>query len=91
MDREQFRKAVAESRLPKAALARLYNVTRPTIYSWLDDGEPKNASLVAHADRVTKALLMAVSRRILPFPESVGPKSRAQHIERMHQALTHAK
>ena len=91
MDKELFRRAVTESGLPKAAIAFLYNVTRPTIYSWLADGEPKNASLLAHANRVTAALNAAIQRHILPFSAGITPRQRAQHIQNMHRALTNAR
>jgi len=91
MNRDLFLEAVTSTALPKSALATLYNVTRPTIYSWLDGGAPKNASLSAHADKVSAALVAAAKRRILPFPASVSPKQRNEHIQRMHDALMKAR
>jgi len=88
MNKALFRRATEATALPKASLALLYSVTRPTIYAWLADGEPKNAALSAYADKVSAALVLAVERRILPFPASMSAKQRAEHVQRMHTALT---
>ena len=88
MNKPLFTRAVESTGLPKASLALLYGVTRPTIYAWLGEGEPKNAVVSAYADKVSAALVAAVERRILPFPSSMSARQRHEHVQRMHTALT---
>ena len=62
---------VTASGLTKIELAALYGVSRQTIHYWVSTAPPRAGSLLARqAETITRALLNAIERGILPLTAS---------------------
>ena len=82
-----FAKVVCESGLTKSELAFLYGVSRQTIYDWFDGERVRKPSYTVRiADTITKVLLQAIDRRILPL-KPMSRDARAAGIARLAKTL----
>lgn len=87
----RFASALNRCGLSKRELGILYGVTRVTLYAWLNGGRPKHVALDRWATTVTEALIRAIDRNLLPFPESFSHATRTQRVEKMRSALLETK
>lgn len=81
-----FRKVMLDSGLTKAELAKLYGVSRQTLYTWRDT-PPKQQTLAERAAAYTSGLIAAINRNLLPFPASTSREQRDERLLKMAQAL----
>lgn len=82
----QFRKVMDKSGLTKAELARLFGVSRQTLYTWRERA-PHQKTLTERAEKYTAGLTAAMDRNLLPFPDSVVEPARAAKIASMARTL----
>lgn len=81
----QFKQVVSTAGLSKAEIAQVYGVSRQTVYGWLDGPPPKRGSYTERmAVVITRALLAAVQRGVLPMP----PLDRDERRRRMAKMAT---
>ena len=86
-----FARVLGESGLTKVELARLYSVSRQTIHYWAKVGPPREGTHTARmAESITKALLIAVDRRILPL-SAMAVEARRSRIAKMAVTLGNLK
>ena len=86
-----FARVLGESGLTKVELARLYGVSRQTIHYWAKVGPPREGTYTARmAATITKALLSAVEKRVLPLSAMDAGVRRAR-IARMAVTLGNLK
>lgn len=82
-----FQRVVSESGLTKSELAYLYGVSRQTIYDWMEGGHARKPSYTVRiAKTITKALLNAVDRKLLPLPPMTRD-ARKHRVELMWKKL----
>jgi DNA-binding XRE family transcriptional regulator len=86
-DRETFNKVVAQSRLTKQELAKLYRTTRQTIYNWMNGGEPSNVLLLEVYNKISTGLLKAITKRLLPFDINLSKEERNKRVDVMFKTL----
>ncbi len=82
-----FQRVIRESGLTKSELAGLYGVSRQTLYDWLA-GKPsrKPSYTVRIAETITKALLNAIDRKILPLAP-MAKDARKKRVDAMARTL----
>lgn len=86
-DHTKFRRVFEASGLRKAELAKLYGVSRQTIYDWYTGASaPAQKALVEREVLYTKGLLAAVDRGVLPLKEK-DVKIRSHRILAMARSL----
>lgn len=81
-----FSKVAARSGLSKGEVAKLYGVSRPTVYAWLAGTLPRNEMLGRIADTITLALQNSIDKKILPLP-AMDAQVRAGKVEKMRVIL----
>jgi len=82
-----FAKVVCESGLTKSELAFLYGVSRQTIYDWAECKPVRKPSYTVRiADTITRVLLQAIDRRILPL-KPMSRDTRPAGIARLAKML----
>lgn len=82
-----FARVLESAGLTKVELASLYAVSRQTIHTWASSGGPRAGSHTARmAETVTRALLSAVDRRILPLG-AMSVEARRARIASMRTTL----
>ena len=82
-----FARVIANSGLTKSEIAYLYGISRQSVYDWLA-GKPsrKPSYTVRIAETITKALLNAVDRKILPLAP-MAKDARKKRVDAMHRTL----
>lgn len=86
-----FERVIAESGLTYPELAQLYGVSRQALYYWRTKAPPRAGSHTARmAETVTKALNIAIDRKILPL-KAMSKPARAAWITRMAVGLQNSK
>lgn len=86
-----FARVLGESGLAKTELARLYGVSRQTIHYWSKVGPPREGTYTARmAETITKALISAVEKRVLPLG-AMDADVRRSRIARMAVTLGNLK
>ena len=66
---KEFQQVLDRTGLTRGELATLYGVSRQAIYYWKDTTLKRTNSYAARmAETITRALLVAISRGILPLP-----------------------
>ena len=79
-----FARVLGESGLTKVELAQLYQVSRQTIHYWAKVGPPREGTYTARmAESITKALLIAVERHILPLSAMAIAQTAQASIDRV--------
>lgn len=82
-----FKRVLDESGFNKSELAVLYGVSRQTIHTWAGGGAPRPDSYTARmAASITKALCIAINKRLLPFG-AMDRERRLARIKRMAKSL----
>ena len=91
LNQEDFRRSLAESGLTLLEVAKLYGVSRQTVHCWRTAAPPREGSYLARmAEVITKAILNAIDRKLLPLPASSREVRRAR-IEKMSVMLRNLK
>jgi DNA-binding XRE family transcriptional regulator len=86
-----FQRVLDSAGLTKVELAELYGVSRQTIHTWSSGGEPRMASYTARmASVITKALLIALDKRLLPLA-AMDKAARAARVKKMAATLQNLK
>ena len=86
-----FARVAAQSGLTYSELAQLYGVSRQALHYWRTKAPPRVGSHTARmAETVTKALNIAIDRKILPLRE-MNKTARAAWITRMAVGLQNSK
>jgi len=89
-NRDKLKRVCDESGLTKIEVAKLMGVSRPTLYDWLDEGEPQQQIMKNAVANICNALLVAVERKLLPLPRSLKKEDRAAKLavmaNRLHDA-----
>jgi DNA-binding XRE family transcriptional regulator len=87
-NRENFKRVIKNSGLTKSELAGLYGVTRQTIYDWYEGpGAPTQKALAEREASYTSALLVAISKGVLPMKVERDRLARAARVHSMAKAL----
>ncbi|MBK8773018.1 MAG: hypothetical protein IPM06_21670 [Rhizobiales bacterium] len=82
-----FARVLRDSGLTKIELAQMYGVSRQTVHTWSTGGLPRVGSLLARqAEAITKALVVAVERQLLPF-EAMDKGVRRERVAMMAARL----
>jgi uncharacterized protein YjcR len=85
-DRKNFTRVFDDSGMTKAELAKLYGVSRQTIYAWKDGHSTPVQKTVAEREQLyTRGLLAAMNKGLLPLPKQ--PAQRKERLLKMAQAL----
>lgn len=88
---QAFNRVLFNSGLTKAELAKLYGVSRPTIYAWAKGAGPWPGTLAARrVDAITAALCSAIDRKVLPL-RAASPEWRAARVAKMTVTLQNLK
>lgn len=91
LNAEDFKKVVEESGLTLVEIAKLYGVSRQSIHYWRTTGLPRAGSPTDRmAETVTKAILNAVARKILPLA-SMSKEARTAKVASMARTLQNLK
>jgi transposase-like protein len=85
-DTTKFRKVMDESGLTKAELAKLYGVSRQSLYAWRDTA-PRQHTLAERAEKYTAGLLAGMARGLLPFSAGLTVQKRAALLASMAKHL----
>lgn len=86
-DPVEFKRVVATAGLTKTELARVYGVSRQTIYGWLDGAPPRGEGYTARmAVAITHGILSAVQRKVLPM-RAVNAAERKRRVDKMATML----
>lgn len=80
-------RVVSDSGLSRVELAKLYGVSRQTLYYWLTVSPPREGSLLARMVVViTAALLTAIDKKVLPLSDT-SSEVRARRVAAMARTL----
>lgn len=86
-DRDKFKRALELTGLSRVESAKVFGISRATLYLWLQDGTPHERFLLPHIDKACDALLFAVDRKLLPLPRKLTREERAHKVARMAEKL----
>ena len=82
----KFRKVMDKSGLTKKELTLLYGVSRQALYLWRDRA-PHQTTLAQRAEKYTDALDAAITKGVLPFPDSATADQRTAFLLKIAQRL----
>ena len=86
-----FKRVLRDSGLNKSELATLFGVSRQTIHTWSNGGEPREGSYTARMQSsITAALCAALDKRILPL-SAMERERRVARVESMARQLQNLK
>jgi DNA-binding XRE family transcriptional regulator len=86
-NRTKFQRVLDTAGLSRIEVAKVLNISRATLYLWLNGGEPHQRFLAPHINKACDAILIAVDKKLLPLPRRMSKEERRAKIARMAEKL----
>lgn len=85
-DHSTFKRVFEESGFTKSELAKLFGVSRQTIYSWYDNIAPKQAGLTTKVNIYSTAIVATIDKGVLPL-RVVDKNIREKYLQKIATKL----
>ena len=87
-DRTKLQKIAHDSGLTRTEIARLFGVSRQTLYSWINGtSQPQQAFMKRLVGRGCDSILHAMKMKVLPMYQGLTPAQRRHHVGVMAQKV----
>lgn len=77
---EKFEGLLNKAKITKAEAAKLFKVSRPTIYTWCAGHPPTQGLLISNNERLVKVIERAIEHGDLPLATTIESDRRMDYI-----------